>query len=100
LDKQKNGTVIDPYMGSGTTAIASKLLGHNYIGIDISTHYKDMFAKRLTNINKDKLKFYDEINRHNVKKTFQQRKEEKLFTGKFQNKPEVVASTQTQKTFF
>ena len=35
----KNGLVIDPYMGSGTTAVASKLLGCDYVGIDVSEKY-------------------------------------------------------------
>ncbi|RLA74980.1 MAG: site-specific DNA-methyltransferase [Epsilonproteobacteria bacterium] len=100
LDKQKNSVIIDPYMGSGTTAIASKLLGHSYIGIDISTHYKDMFTKRLANITKDKLKFNEEINKHIVKKTFKQRKENRLFTGKYQNNKAAVIQNKTQKTFF
>lgn len=30
----KGGLVLDPYVGSGTTAIACKLLGRNFIGID------------------------------------------------------------------
>ena len=30
----EGGWVLDPYVGSGTTAIACKLLGRNFIGID------------------------------------------------------------------
>ncbi|MFN3871331.1 MAG: DNA methyltransferase, partial [Aquificaceae bacterium] len=36
LLEDKKGIVIDPYCGSGTTLVAAKLLGHGYIGIDIS----------------------------------------------------------------
>jgi DNA modification methylase len=35
----KNAVVLDPFMGSGSTARACKRLGRNYIGIDISEKY-------------------------------------------------------------
>jgi DNA modification methylase len=35
LDKEKNGTVIDPFCGSGTTLVEGMLEGHNVVGIDI-----------------------------------------------------------------
>ena len=44
-------TVLDPFMGSGTTALAAKTLQRNFIGIEISKQYIDMAKKR---INKDK----------------------------------------------
>jgi DNA modification methylase len=31
--------VLDPFCGSGTTCLAAKMLGRNYIGIDISPEY-------------------------------------------------------------
>lgn len=39
--------VLDPFMGSGTTAVAAKLLNRNYIGIDISPEYCGMAIKRI-----------------------------------------------------
>lgn len=41
-------TVLDPFMGSGTTAIAAKNLGRNYVGIEISEEYVNLANQRLT----------------------------------------------------
>ena len=40
-------TVLDPFIGSGTTAVAAKEMGCKYIGIDISERYLEIAAKRL-----------------------------------------------------
>lgn len=39
--------VLDPFVGSGTTAVAAKKLGRNFIGIDTNPEYVDMALKRL-----------------------------------------------------
>ena len=39
--------VLDPFMGSGTTALAAKNLDRKFIGIDISPEYCEMAEKRL-----------------------------------------------------
>ena len=39
--------VFDSFIGSGTTAVASKLLGRNYVGIEISKYFHDLTLKRL-----------------------------------------------------
>lgn len=39
--------VLDPFMGSGTTAVAAKNLGRHFIGIDISPEYCKMALARL-----------------------------------------------------
>ena len=41
--------VLDPFMGSGTTAVAAEMLGRNWIGIEISKHYCDSANKRIAN---------------------------------------------------
>ncbi len=41
--------VLDPFMGSGTTALAAKNLDRQFIGIDISPEYCEMARERLNN---------------------------------------------------
>ncbi len=43
----KNGVVLDPFVGSGTTTVAAKNLGHKYIGIDIAPEYCAIAEKRM-----------------------------------------------------
>jgi len=43
----KSGIVLDPFMGSGTTAIVAKMLGVDFIGIDVSKKYIKIAYKRL-----------------------------------------------------
>jgi len=78
LDNKKDYTIIDPYMGSGTSAVAAKLLGHNYIGIDISQTYIEQAKKRIENITQKEIDdFNNEISLHVVTKTYKDRKKEK-----------------------
>ena len=39
--------VFDPFLGSGTTAVAAKQSGRIYIGCDISEEYCEIAEKRL-----------------------------------------------------
>ncbi|WP_448518993.1 DNA methyltransferase [Rhodoflexus sp.] len=39
--------ILDPFMGSGTTAIAALIHGRKYIGIEISPEYIDMANTRI-----------------------------------------------------
>lgn len=39
--------VLDPFMGSGTTALAARNLNRNFIGIDISPEYCEMARRRM-----------------------------------------------------
>jgi len=43
-------TILDPFMGSGTTAVAAQKLERNFIGIEISQEYCDMAYARLHNL--------------------------------------------------
>lgn len=44
---QEGGVVLDPFIGSGTTAVVSKKLNRNYIGMDLNPEYVDISQKRV-----------------------------------------------------
>jgi len=46
---QKASTILDPFLGSGTTAIACERLKRKWIGIEISEEYCAIAAKRIEN---------------------------------------------------
>ena len=43
------GTVLDPFMGSGTTGVACAQLGRKFIGIEIDRKYFDIACERIDN---------------------------------------------------
>ena len=47
----KNGMVLDPFAGSGTTVLAAKMEGRNSIGIEIDKNYFDIMEKRVGTYN-------------------------------------------------
>lgn len=85
---EENGIVLDPYCGSGTTLVAAKILGHSYIGIDISEDYIKIAEKRLENYRNEKCKVDIELAKHKVEKTFKQRKEKGMWVGNFRKNKE------------
>ena len=56
IDRIINSTraeiIIDPFMGSGTTALSSKKLKRNFIGIDIAGEYCELAKERLKGFEK------------------------------------------------
>jgi len=44
--------VLDPFMGSGTTAVCAQNLGRNYVGYETEKEFIEMANKRLSNENK------------------------------------------------
>jgi len=55
IESTEAQTVLDPFMGSGTTAIAAKLLKRDFIGIDLSLEYCEMARERLNNYNEQEI---------------------------------------------
>lgn len=47
IEKTEAKTIIDPFMGSGTTGIACKNLNRNFIGIELDPLYFQMAKKRI-----------------------------------------------------
>lgn len=43
----QGGIVLDPFMGSGTTAIVASKLGRDYVGIELNPEYKEMAERRI-----------------------------------------------------
>jgi DNA modification methylase len=54
-----NGIVLDPFMGSGSTAVSALKLDRKFIGFDIVQEYCDLAMKRVSLISKqEKLKYF------------------------------------------
>jgi site-specific DNA-methyltransferase (adenine-specific) len=47
LMTEPGDTVLDPFMGSGTTALAARKLGRRYVGVERSEDYLCLSAERL-----------------------------------------------------
>lgn len=82
MDDNK-GIIIDPYCGSGTTLVAAKLLGHDYVGIEVSKEYADFAEARILNCENERKEALSEIVKHVVTRTFSERKENGEYTGRF-----------------
>lgn len=42
-----NGTVLDPFAGSGTTGVACKIDGFNFVGLELSEEYAKIAQARI-----------------------------------------------------
>ena len=47
LAMHKDGVLLDPFLGSGTTAVACERLGRRWIGIEIDESYCEIAARRI-----------------------------------------------------
>ncbi len=46
--QSRQGVILDPYMGSGTTGVAALQLGRKFIGIELDPGYFDIACKRIS----------------------------------------------------
>ena len=49
------GIVLDPFMGSGTTGMACKKIGRDFIGIELDPHYFEIAENRIASVNQAEL---------------------------------------------
>lgn len=54
LLSNENDTVLDPFMGSGTTGVACKNLNRNFIGIELDENYFKIAKERIENVSNSK----------------------------------------------
>jgi len=50
LVSREGAIVLDPFLGSGTTALAAKRLGRHFVGIDCSEEYCQIAERRLASV--------------------------------------------------
>ncbi len=55
--KWTTGTILDPFMGSGTTGVAAMQLGRKFIGIEIEPKYFDIACERIENAQRQQTLF-------------------------------------------
>lgn len=48
---KEEDVILDPFMGSGTTAVACKLHNRNYVGFEISQEYHQISIERIQDLN-------------------------------------------------
>jgi DNA modification methylase len=52
LDRLKGRTILDPFMGSGTTGVAAVKMGRQFVGIEVEPKYFDIACRRITEATK------------------------------------------------
>ena len=57
------GIVLDPFMGSGTTALVARQLGRNYLGFELNPEYIELAEKRLRQVSGEKIPCSEEERR-------------------------------------
>lgn len=60
LIKKTEGSILDPFMGSGTTGVACANLGRRFVGIEIEPKYFDIACRRIADAYKQPRLFEDE----------------------------------------
>ncbi len=69
VSSNSGDSVLDPFSGSGTTAVAAKELGRNYTAIDISEEYVENARRRLKELDKTTVggEFFDAVEISQIK---------------------------------
>ena len=57
---EKGDTILDPFMGSGTTAMVAKKLDRHYIGCELHENYGDLIEERILPYENRLEKFYED----------------------------------------
>ncbi len=83
-----SGVVLDPFCGTGTTLAAAKVLGQQYIGIDISPDYARHAEARVSNLpNADISRVNEEKSKHSIDDPFIARKKRGTVSWPYGPKP-------------
>jgi DNA modification methylase len=48
IEATNAGTILDPFMGSGTTGVAALRMGCNFIGIELEPKYYEIAKRRIS----------------------------------------------------
>lgn len=72
LTTNPGDTILDPFGGSGTTAVACKELGRNYIIIEKEKEYVDIINKRLNNNTEKIVTIEDKYNKEDIEPEYKQ----------------------------
>lgn len=67
IGSTKAKIIIDPFMGSGTTAISAKKLKRNFVGVDISKEYCKLSMERLEKFEKTRVDPFQETKKKKAK---------------------------------
>ena len=54
MGSRENDLVLDPFVGSGTTCIAAKLLNRKYLGMELNDEYAVIAQERIKAHKKEK----------------------------------------------
>jgi DNA modification methylase len=46
----KDDIILDPFMGSGTSAVAAEILGRLWVGVELSPQYVEIANKRIQSV--------------------------------------------------
>lgn len=79
LGSKEGDVILDPFLGSGTTAVVAKRLKRNFIGFEINSEYFDIAKHRIDNVRVNNKAIYSEklINKDVLLKKYL---EEKVYT--------------------